>query len=273
MFHERDLKLPKSREKLMKRIEKDLLEDENIIGVFYGGSIGSGNTDLYSDIDLRVVVTDEAYSHYVEMKLNRARCWGEVLFYEQAAQHLSYTVVHYRSFVKVDCFYYRLNDLKPSVWLNDISIVKDSTAKLTELRAASQTITYQPTVEEFNQWRGKLFAYFHEAYRRIMREEWLYAQNMFLGLKWLIASGWYMQKGIQPNSFGDWSKVEGARSPLDKTKRDMLYNWHFKEEQEELLQVINDMAVVARELDIDLSKQFNNEAQTHLFDDVIALIF
>ena len=29
------------------------MEDEQIIGVFYGGSIGNQHTDLYSDIDLR----------------------------------------------------------------------------------------------------------------------------------------------------------------------------------------------------------------------------
>lgn len=36
----------------MKKIEDDLLNDPNILVVFYGGSIGNQNTDLYSDIDL-----------------------------------------------------------------------------------------------------------------------------------------------------------------------------------------------------------------------------
>jgi len=36
----------------MKKIELDLLNAPNILSVFYGGSIGNQNTDLYSEIDL-----------------------------------------------------------------------------------------------------------------------------------------------------------------------------------------------------------------------------
>lgn len=50
---EQDLQLPKFRERLIEAIANDVMEDEQIIGVFYGGSIGNQHTDLYSDIDLR----------------------------------------------------------------------------------------------------------------------------------------------------------------------------------------------------------------------------
>ncbi|WP_367802182.1 nucleotidyltransferase domain-containing protein [Brevibacillus laterosporus] len=51
----------------MNRIEQDLLKDSNILSVFYGGSIGNQNTDLYSDIDLRIVVKDEFYEEYLAL--------------------------------------------------------------------------------------------------------------------------------------------------------------------------------------------------------------
>ncbi|MGB8001523.1 MAG: hypothetical protein WCF60_15710, partial [Anaerobacillus sp.] len=54
----RDKEIPKHRQNLLDAIEKDLLNDENVLAVFYGGSIGNQNTDLFSDIDLRVVVKD-----------------------------------------------------------------------------------------------------------------------------------------------------------------------------------------------------------------------
>lgn len=67
---ERDLALPKQRETLLNTIKKDLLNDENVLGVFLGGSIANNNTDLYSDIDLRIVVKDDLYEKYRKIKKN-----------------------------------------------------------------------------------------------------------------------------------------------------------------------------------------------------------
>lgn len=49
----RDLKIPEQREILLKKIQQDLINDENILSFFYCGSIENENTDIYSDIDLR----------------------------------------------------------------------------------------------------------------------------------------------------------------------------------------------------------------------------
>ena len=37
---ERDFCLPKHRQELMEAIELDLISDENVLAIFYGGSIG-----------------------------------------------------------------------------------------------------------------------------------------------------------------------------------------------------------------------------------------
>ncbi|ERM15956.1 hypothetical protein [Brevibacillus laterosporus] len=104
------------RQTIMNRIEQDLLKDSNILSVFYRGSIGNQNTDLYSDIDLRIVVKDEFYEEYLALKKQRANNWGNVLFYEDDPL-ANYSVVHFSSFIKVDSFYYRAEDMQPSIWL------------------------------------------------------------------------------------------------------------------------------------------------------------
>ncbi|MGM7700695.1 aminoglycoside 6-adenylyltransferase [Pseudalkalibacillus sp. Hm43] len=266
-----EFNLTVKRHQLIERIEADLLADTNVTGVFYGGSIGAGNADPYSDIDLRIVVSESAFSPYIEDKMERAKAWGDVLFYEQAYPELSYTVVHYRSFVKVDCFYYRMEDLKPSIWLKKIRIVKDATGTLEKIQLLSQGLSYQPTIQEFDAWKGKLFAYFHEVYRRIMREELSYAQTMILGLKWLIAAGWYMEKGIQPNAFGDWSKMEGSRSPLNQAQQEMLQAWNLPQEQQQFLPVLNEMIPAANQTYKNLCNKLNVEEQQSQFDEVVNL--
>jgi predicted nucleotidyltransferase len=78
---ERDLKIPKHRQDLMTAIEKDLLNDDDVLAVFYGGSIGNENMDLYSDIDLRIVVLPEKFQEFILNKKNRiALKNGEMFF-------------------------------------------------------------------------------------------------------------------------------------------------------------------------------------------------
>jgi predicted nucleotidyltransferase len=49
----------------MTAIEKDLFNDDDVLAVFYGGSIGSENMDLYSDIDLCIVVLPEKFQEFI----------------------------------------------------------------------------------------------------------------------------------------------------------------------------------------------------------------
>ncbi|KON87754.1 hypothetical protein AF332_13560 [Sporosarcina globispora] len=51
----RDSEFPRYRERIMHFIEKDLINDKNVLSVFYGSSIGENNIDLFSDIDLRIL--------------------------------------------------------------------------------------------------------------------------------------------------------------------------------------------------------------------------
>ncbi|MFL0584005.1 nucleotidyltransferase domain-containing protein [Solibacillus silvestris] len=234
---ERDLSLPKHRQELMEAIELDLISDENVLAIFYGGSIGSGETDLYSDIDLRIVVKDGVYEEYRLNKKQRAKNWGKVLFFEDF-HWANYSTAHSRTFIKVDSFYYKSMDIKPSIWLQKLKIVHDPTRLIQDVLTKSAALTYRPSVHEIEHWRTKFFAYLHEAYRRVMRNEIYYALHNLDNLRLSLVTGWYMEEGIQPNTFGDWAKLEGDRSKLNERQLSLLIQWQCSREQDDILNVM-----------------------------------
>ncbi|MCJ8009181.1 aminoglycoside 6-adenylyltransferase [Lederbergia wuyishanensis] len=234
---ERDLAIPKHREELLDAIQKDLKNDANVLAVYYGGSIGNKNTDLYSDIDLRIVVKDDVFEEYRQNKKHRATNWGKVLFFEDFPW-ASHSIAHYHSFIKVDSFYYKIQDLQPSVWLQNIKIVHDSDNLMKDILEESMKLSYKPNVQEVEIWRNKFFAYAHEAYRRVMRKEIYYALYCLDSLRLSIVAAWYMDAGIQPNAFGDWAKLEGDRSKLLDWQIALLEEWHSNREPNEIMSVI-----------------------------------
>nr|WP_205825416.1 aminoglycoside 6-adenylyltransferase [Bacillus sp. RO1] len=216
--------MPTERQKLREAIYKDLVQDANILAFFYGGSLAKGNEDLYSDLDLRIVVEDSSYETYRSNKKERATNWGDVLYYEDFPR-APYSIAHFRSFIKVDTFYYRQSDLQPSPYLKYLLIEHDPNGIISQIRDKSQSIDYQFSEEEFEVWRDKFFAYLHEVYRRVQRGEYNYAFQMVNSLSYSIVIGWYVEVGEVPNSFGDWSKVEGPRSPLSGEQLSQLEQW------------------------------------------------
>lgn len=96
---ERDEKLFEDMQKIRIAIKNDLSNDKEVLAIFYGGSTVRGNNDLYSDLDLRVVVTEEAYSKYIANKKERARNWGEVLYFEDRGQNVPYSIAHFKNFI------------------------------------------------------------------------------------------------------------------------------------------------------------------------------
>ncbi|SEQ94551.1 hypothetical protein SAMN05216232_3755 [Virgibacillus subterraneus] len=235
---ERDLELPNYRKKLMKAIENDFLNDDNVLALFYGGSIGNENADLYSDIDLRVVVKPEKIEEYISNKKKRPQRWGNVLYFEDMNPFSIYTVVHYECFIKVDTFYYKPDDIRPSVWLKNIKIIKDKDDMIAGILKRSMTLTYEPSFDEFELWRTKFFAHLHEAYRRVMRNEYYYALNCIDSLRLSMATAWYMNAGVQPNAFGDWAKYEGNRSKLENWQKTLLESWECGRNKNEIKNVM-----------------------------------
>lgn len=235
---QRDLELPEFRQKLMQIIEQDVLQDEDIVTVFYGGSIGKEDTDLYSDIDLRLIVKPEKFSCFLENKRQRTWCWGNVLFFEDPGTQIPFIVAHYDCFIKVDSFYYRPHDLKPSIWLKEIKVVHDSKGILKNVIEESMKLTYEPTKEEIELWRLKFFAYLHEVYRRVRRKEYFYALRAVDYLRWSVVTGWNMEAGRISNSPVDWSRLEGERSNLATWQLELLEQWDCSRNESQIMKVL-----------------------------------
>lgn len=236
-YRQRDLKVPEHRKIMLQKIEQDLINDENVLSVFYGGSIGNGNTDIYSDIDLRIVVKDEEFERYRKNKKERAKNWGEVLYFEDFPW-ATHSVAHYDTFIKVDTFYYKTVDIQPSIWLQNISIAHDKKGFIEKIREKSQKLFYCPTVQDVELWRSKFFSYVHEVYRRVNRQELYYALKCLDNLRMSMVTAWYMDKGLQPNAFGDWAKYEGERSKLERWQLSHLADWYSSREPDNLMKVI-----------------------------------
>lgn len=268
---DRDLKIPKYRQTMLKEIEQDLLKDENVLAVFYGGSIGNRNTDLYSDIDLRIVVKDEMFEEYRLNKRERAKNWGKVLFFEDFPW-ATYIVAHYDNFIKVDTFYYRKEDIQPSVWLQNISIVFDTTGFMEEILKKSMNLFFRPTVQEVEIWRTKFFAYVHEAYRRVNRKEMYYALNCLDNLRVSMAMAWYMDKGLQPNAFGDWAKYEGERSELDNWQLALLADWHSSREPNDLMDVLKKIIPEFKKTHKSLCEKVEIEEEPEWVDEILGMV-
>ncbi|MFC0470004.1 aminoglycoside 6-adenylyltransferase [Halalkalibacter kiskunsagensis] len=267
----RDLEIPKHRQILLNSIEQDLLNDENVLAVFYGGSLGNQNTDLYSDIDLRIVIKDGVFEKYRLNKKQRAKNWGEVLFYEDFPW-TTHSIAHYDTFVKVDSFYYKIKDIKPSVWLQNIKIVHDNTGLVEDVLAKSMVLSYEPTVQEVEIWRTKFFAYVHEAYRRVMRKEIYYALHCLDDLRLSMTTAWYMEAEIQPNAFGDWAKLEGVRSKLSDWQLTLLEQWHSSREPEEIMKVIQNMISEFKRVHKSLCNKLGLEEDPERVNEILNMV-
>jgi DNA-directed RNA polymerase subunit L len=267
----RDLEIQKHRQKLLNLIEQDLLNDENVIAVFYGGSLGDQNTDIYSDIDLRIVLKDEVFEEYRLNKKQRAKNWGGVLFYEDFPW-ANHSVAHYDTFVKVDTFYYKIKDIQPSVWLQNIKIVHDPTGKIKNVSDHSMKLSYQTSADEFEIWRSKFFAHTHELYRGIMRNELFYALNSLDNLRLLIAAGWCMEKEIQPNNPGYWAKLEGARSKLHDGQQKLLARWHSNREPSEIMNVLKEIILEFKRVHKSLCDKLGIEEDSKWLNDIFNMV-
>ncbi|SEO87122.1 hypothetical protein SAMN04488134_11517 [Amphibacillus marinus] len=268
----RDLALPKSRNLIIKAINEDLLQDPNILGLFYGGSIGNDTTDLYSDIDLRLIIADAFYESYRLNKKQRATNWGEVLFFEDVPS-ASYSTAHFKTFVKVDTFYYQTRDIHPSIWLKNIKIIHDTNGFLATALEKSKLLSYELREDKFEMWRSKFFAYLHEGYRRLKRKENYYALQCLDRMRLLMVAGWYMDAGIEPNSPTDWAKLEGERSQLLDWQLELLTHWDSGRDARQITCVIQSIIPEFRHVQQKLSDKLNLAENPNDIDEIIKLVF
>ncbi|MGR3763281.1 nucleotidyltransferase domain-containing protein [Rossellomorea sp. NS-SX7] len=269
---ERDANLIDERNHLKKAIKKDLISDDNVLAFFYGGSMAKGNHDRFSDLDLRIVVKDEVYEAYRRNKKERAMCWGDVLYFEDFpwAKH---TVAHYKSFVKVDAFYYKKEDLKPSHYMREEAhIAYDPYDIVQGVKEQSQHFHYKVSIGEFEVWRSKFFAHMHEVYRRSKRGELYYALHSLDMMRWSVAAGWDMVNDRQPNAPGEWSKYEGERSQFDQSEQELLAGWDAGRDPEMMFEVMKQIVPEFNRIHSRLCEKLGEDERTEWVNEIVGLV-
>jgi len=269
---ERDLALPEFRKGLLAAAVSDLTHDPDVLAVYLGGSLATGDFDLYSDIDLRIVVNPEKHSVFIADKLNRPARWGNILFFEDIGPTVTHTVAHFDCFIKVDVFYYRPGDLRPSMFMQATKILHDPLGIVKQVYEDSLSLSYKPTHDEFERWRGKVFAYLHEVYRRVMRQELYYALKMINGLAGFILQGWHMESGRFPGFWADWSKVEGQRTVLDDWQLSLLASWHCEPTADDMMKTMQSMLPELSRLNRTLSRSLGCDERADLWEQVLHMI-
>ncbi|MGX9825298.1 nucleotidyltransferase domain-containing protein [Lactococcus lactis] len=215
MFNKKELVT--QRQNLLNKLIDYFSSEREVLGLFLGGSLASGNTDAFSDIDLRVLVDDEVDKNIY--LINFIKRIDGIVFIETQSEN--YVVLHFINFIKLDLFIYFKKDLIATTWTKEIKIIKDN-GFLKELKEDSKKEKFQLSQQEFDKYLNKFYAWYYELYRRQQRGENNYVEFCTLMLKNILSAFWYFEKGFYPNSIGDWSKIEGKRSKLTDEEQTFL---------------------------------------------------
>jgi predicted nucleotidyltransferase len=88
-----DIYLPDNHREVLSRFIAACQADERIVAAFLGGSYAKGTADKFSDLDLLVITTDEAYNDFLAERENFIRLLGEPLFLEDFGLEQAYLII------------------------------------------------------------------------------------------------------------------------------------------------------------------------------------
>lgn len=167
-----------ARQHLLDNVIEYFLAKEGVEALYIQGSVAAESTDEYSDIDFRVVVQQDVYQQYLSERFAAPQQWGDWL-YNEWADRSWVCVSHFKPFNKIDVLYFKPNELQPSPWfLLPVRVIYDPQNWVGAVIQASQDLTFTLDIGEVDRLISKGLAYAEEVYRRIMREEFCYAQSL-----------------------------------------------------------------------------------------------
>ncbi|MDJ0692497.1 MAG: aminoglycoside 6-adenylyltransferase [Xenococcaceae cyanobacterium MO_188.B32] len=166
-----------ARQDLIDNIVEYFLSKKGIEALYIQGSVAAGSTDEFSDIDFRVVIQPDFYEQIISERFFAPRQWGKWLYNEWAGNSWV-CVSHYKPYNKVDMLYFQSKALQPSPWyLLPTQVIYDPKDLLREVIQASEGLEFALDIGEVDRLISKGLAYAEEVYRRVMREEFFYAQS------------------------------------------------------------------------------------------------
>lgn len=192
----------------------------SVLGLFLGGSLATGGEDAFSDIDLRVVGDPGQFTALIQDRTLYPKAFGAWLFNEPGASSGQVCVSHFAPFNKLDVVYYRPQDLRPLPYFGaGIRILHDPQGLVGRVQDASRRLRQVFQGEALDNLCHQLYAFAHEAYRRMVRQEFLYAQSLMVAVKERlvllddIVGGRYVQRPASPLARCE-QRLDGAFSRL-----------------------------------------------------------
>lgn len=175
------------RQAILERAVRFYRELPAVIGLFLAGSLATHTEDAYSDIDLGVLGDPRRFDELIRGRRLYPKQFGTWLFNETAESSPQVCVSNFAPFNKLDVTYYRPQDLRPLPYYSSgIHICYDPQGLIQ--RVVNESRRLQPVFhgEALSNLFDQVYAYAHEAYRRMMRQEFLYAQALTVSIKELL---------------------------------------------------------------------------------------
>jgi predicted nucleotidyltransferase len=202
-----DATIAAARQRILTRIADYFSNRSGVLGLFLCGSIAEETADAASDIDFRVVVTPESYDEFCSMRDEAPESWGELLF-NSGTMSNSMRVSHFRPFVKVDVFYYRPADLRPSPWYAlPVTVLLDRDHTIAQVVKQSVGMTFTATAQQVNEAINQALACGHEILRRVHRGELGYAHHILDELRLLLITHDEFLHGRPPLGFAHFEEL------------------------------------------------------------------
>jgi hypothetical protein len=126
--------------------EAAVKDDPDALGVLYTGSLGRGTCDRFSDLDIKVWVSDEA--PVGPERLRQLLGWLGEVHYFCSGDDKSVTGGVGPEWRRTDLDLLRREDLKPGPYFADARVVKDTDGVLARLLAESPPEVIQATLEQ-----------------------------------------------------------------------------------------------------------------------------
>jgi predicted nucleotidyltransferase len=102
--------IPETAEAVIGRLVESCGADDRVAAVFLGGSVARGEADEYSDVDLCVIVRDEAYADVIAARDAFVRAIGEPLFLEDFGNdHMAFAIL--AGGTELELHFFRAGDL------------------------------------------------------------------------------------------------------------------------------------------------------------------
>lgn len=230
------IKIDLAREEMLDGIESDLEHHAHVMAYFYEFPKHSVN---HQEIHLSVVVQPVFYENFVKHKRSLVAAWGKVLFYEEDYYYSTQLVVQYDNLVKLYLKLYEPKDIKPSVYYKEIEVAYDPYGLMNYVAEKSECSAYQLNYEALDNWRSKFFASYYELYRSLNANEPYQSLHSLDVMRWLIATMWLLKAGKKPNSYLNWSRMQGQESILTPKEQEKLMSWRVEGSVEALKEKVD----------------------------------